>query len=190
MPPRPLVPRTLLRCWLAAVLLAVASTVWEQAWRGWIPADHGPLYGLLHGMSVFALLGASLGAGARRGLLWGVLGGLGIGLLAAGSFYVFYLALSPLLPGRPAYVTGLLLAWLCLWLLFAAFAGFLLEGRARLADVLLRALHAALLPAPAYILIIQAWAEGGMEPAPAFGCWLLAFLPACAVLMLGRGRTP
>jgi hypothetical protein len=48
-----------------ALLLAAASTLGDLIWARWIP-EHRPVYGLAHGTLLFLVLGAWLGALARR----------------------------------------------------------------------------------------------------------------------------
>jgi hypothetical protein len=163
---------------LGAVLLGVLSTAYDFAWAMWIPR-HRPLYGLVHGMTLLSAVGAVLGWRVRRPLV-GLVGGAIAGLVAAAAFY----AMAPLLN-----ISAMFPAWMLLWLMFASLDN-VLHGRPAVSmEMLLRGGAAALLSGTAFWAISGIWlnhSPGGPNYAWNFLCWIFAYFPGFAALLLSK----
>jgi hypothetical protein len=162
-----------------SLALAALSTVGDWIWARYVPR-HRPLYGLIHGGLLCLAIGLVLGL-PRRHAARGALGGVLIGLGAAGSFY--------LLAGAIGYAAMFVL-WMALWAAFGLLAGRGLgEPRTRTREALLRGVLAALASGLAFYAISGIWtrpAPGGPDYAFHFLCWTAAFLPGFLALLARR----
>ena len=93
---------------VGAIVLGALSTFYDFLWAHF-EVRHRMVNGLVHGMSLLSVAGLVLGWPVRRYVM-GVVGGALAGLMAAASFYAFYLVFG--------YLGGILAAWALLWLLF------------------------------------------------------------------------
>lgn len=159
-----------------ALLLAAVSTLGDFVWAKWIP-EHRPGYGLAHGTLLFLVLGAWLGALARRPTA-GAAGGAAIGFGAAAGFYV----LAPWLGTAAMFA-----AWFLLWIAVAALDACLAGSVRRRRETLLRGLAAALASGLGFWAISGIWLSprpGGPDYAWHFVAWSVAFLPGFLALHL------
>ncbi|HUG52564.1 MAG TPA: hypothetical protein VMR21_03150, partial [Vicinamibacteria bacterium] len=116
-----------------AVLLGALNTAGDWIWAEYVP-EHRAVFGLLHGMLLLMALGLYLGV--LRGRPWaGAAGGAGIGLGAAGLFY--------LLAGLMGYA-AMFPAWMALWIGFASWDALVLRRGAGLKEAAVRGAVAAL----------------------------------------------
>jgi hypothetical protein len=160
---------------VGALLLAALSTLGDFVWARF-ELKHRAVSGLVHGTLLLLALGLYLGwVRGRPGP--GAVGGAGVGLLAAASFYL----MAPFLGYSAMFVS-----WMALWIGFA-----LLDARLRRGvssrEVLTRGLLAALGSGLAFWAISGIWtnpAPGGPRYAYHFLCWTLAFLPGFLALLL------
>jgi hypothetical protein len=162
-----------------ALLLGALSTLYDLIWALWIPR-HRAVYGLVHGMTLLSAVGGVLGWRVGR-LGAGLAGGALAGLIAAGSFYVFY--------GGLGYLGAMVAAWMLLWLLFAMLDSRLSGRRTLSGEMVARGLAAAVLSGVAFWLISGIWTAhppGGPNYAWNFACWTFAFLPGFAALLMPR----
>jgi hypothetical protein len=174
----PGLPQTIIGAFVMAVVSALADAFWAAA----LP-EHRTIYGLVHGATVLGVLGLVLArlAGARRPALAG-LGGVLVGLFAAGLFYVLYALL-----GNPA----LIIAWMALWVAFAFLTDLTAPTTEAGSRTLARGMAAAALSAiPFFILVGGAMWLGAHDPGPLYlrnvVYWAIAFLPGFAALLLWR----
>jgi hypothetical protein len=161
-----------------ALVLAALNTLGDFIWAR-IELPHHAVYGLAHGTLLLMALGLYLGV-VRGKPVRGALLGAATGLLAAASFY----ALAPLF-GKSA----MFLSWMALWVGFAWVHAHL-RGAVRPGEVVARGLLAAVGSGLAFWAISGIWfnpAPGGPSYAWNFLCWVIAFLPGFAALLLRKG---
>jgi hypothetical protein len=163
-----------------ALWAAALSTLGDWIWARFIPS-HRPVFGLAHGMAL--CLGIGLYLGLTRGrAARGALAGAGIGLGAAGGYY--------LLAGLMGY-SAMFLLWMALWVAFGLLvARGLGEPSQTAASGWLRGALAAIASGLAFYAISGIWTRhraGGPDYPYNFACWTIAFLPGFAALLL-RGR--
>ena len=164
----------------AALAMAAASTLADVIWALWIPT-HRMTYGIVHGAALFLFLGLVLAALARRAYLPGALGGLLIGLLAAGLFY----ALRPLM-GWMAMIA----AWMALWILVSLLNRWVRASRQGMPAALVRGLVAAVLAGIGFYFAVQrVWGSSDTGWMMAAVYWTIAFLPGFLPLFLERRET-
>jgi hypothetical protein len=161
----------------AAVTLALVSTVGDYLWATVVPG-HEVIYGLAHGAVLLACVGLWLGVSARRPV-GGAVGGLAIGLVSAGGFYV----LAPLLGYAAMFPM-----WIAMWILFAYLHAWL-AGRRDRREWPSRGLIAGVSSGLAFYLISDIWLAP--EPGgPYYGwhlvAWTLAYVPGFAALLVRR----
>lgn len=170
---------------LGSVFIGALNTIGDIVWDNWI-SSHRLYLGLLHGVILCAAMGLVLGVAvggrgaASRGPMIAVL----IGLLSAGSYYLF----APWLG-----YGSMLLSWLFLWCLLAWLAQALEDAPQKKASNLSRGVGAGILSGLAFYLILDVWLNPSAEPNYLynFGAWTFAFLPGFLVLLLGRkGPSP
>ena len=162
---------------LGAVSIAGVSTLGDFIWAG-LHLRHRPLYGLAHGTLLFLCIGLYLGLLARKPYL-GALAGAGIGLAAAGSFYV----LAPI-----AGYSVMFAVWAFVWLALAVLAGRVLRKQNPLSwtEVIVRGVAAAFGSGIGFYLISGIWRPfnpEGWDYAFHFLSWTVAYLPGFAALM-------
>jgi len=169
---------------IGAFAMAVVSALADAFWAAALP-EHRTIYGLVHGAIVLGVLGFVLArlANARRPAIAG-LGGVLVGVLVAGLFYVLYALL-----GNPA----LILAWMALWIAFAFLTDLSAPAKETGSRTLTRGMAAAVLSAiPFFVLVAGAMWLGSHDPGPLYvrnvAYWAIAFLPGFAALLLWRPR--
>jgi hypothetical protein len=167
---------------VAALVMAAAATLGDVIWANWIP-QHLAIYGMTHGILLFAIAGLVLGVPARRPLV-GVVAGVIVGALAAGSFYL----MRPLLG-----YSGMFVSWVGLWVALAVVNARLHARRASMAEVAARGAVAAAASGVAFYAISGIWRPFdpvGWDYAAHFAGWTFAYVLGFAPLMCHRERTP
>ena len=160
---------------VGSLLLAALSTAADYVWFLDIPG-HQVTSGSIHGVVLFAALGAYLGW--RKGkLVIGLLGGLMSGLIAALSFYV----LAPI-----GGYNVMLVSWLILWILLAALQTYL-DGRLDIARALGRGVITAVVAAVGFGIVLfqlyRGWPPERFSFVTHFIAWAIAYLPGLYVLL-------
>jgi hypothetical protein len=156
----------------ASLALAAVMTLGDFVWAT-LHIHHRTTYGIVHGAAMCLCIGLAIGVRVSRRALAAV-GGLLIGVLAAGTFYLL----------APALRWGaMFLAWMLLWLLFALMQKLLARGE-RIGVALKRGVLAAVLSGFAFYLISDIWIHENAHPGMLvhFGAWAFAFLPGFAAL--------
>jgi hypothetical protein len=159
---------------VGALLLGALNTFGDFLWARFV-SSHRASLGLAHGTLLLLALGLYLGVLRKRPAA-GALGGAGVGLLAAASFY----ALAPLLGYSAMFVS-----WMALWLGFA-FLDARLRGGVPSREWLVRGGLAAVGSGLAFYAVSGIWTRpepGGPRYAYNFLCWTLAFLPGFMALV-------
>lgn len=163
---------------LGAVLVAAVSTFGDFVWATWIPR-HRPVYGLAHGTLLCLAIGLYLGALVGKPIT-GAVGGAMAGFLAAGGFY----ALAPL-----AGYAAMFVLWMALWAMLAVLNGPVLRETRDVRLTLARGIAAAILSGLAFYAVSGIWLDfnrGGINYPYHFVCWMIAYLPGFAALLLAR----
>jgi hypothetical protein len=159
---------------VGALVLAAISTAGDFVWANW-RVRHLAVYGVIHGVVMFAAAGYMLGARHGRGTI-SAIGGVIAGAAGAASFY----ALRPL-AGYGAMFASWILVWVVLGTIVKA-------GGSSKAGVT-RGVAAALLSGVAFYLVSGMWMpfnpSGPLDYAEHFVRWTIAFLPGFAALLLG-----
>ncbi|MCZ6634700.1 MAG: hypothetical protein O7G87_14950 [bacterium] len=164
---------------IAALILAALSTLGDFIWAHW-QIRHRMVAGILHGALLCLCLGALLGRNSAKSILLGALGGLAVGILSAGGFYL----LRPLLR-----FYAMIAAWMELWILTALLHRWVGNTTERLSTALTRGLIAAVASGLAFYAISGIWTNpspGGPNYPYHFLCWTIAFLPGFLALFLTR----
>ena len=156
----------------ASLALAAMMTLGDFVWAA-LHIHHRTASGIVHGAAMCLCVGLAIGMRAIRTTLAAV-GGLLIGVLAAGTFYL----LAPSLGWGAMFI-----AWMLLWLLFALMQKMLARGE-RIGVTLKRGALAAALSGFAFYLISDIWIHENAHPGMLvhFGAWAFAFLPGFAAL--------
>jgi len=163
----------------ASLALAAIMTLGDFAWAA-LHIRHRMAYGIAHGAVMCLCVGLAIGIRARRPLP-AAIAGPAIGVIAAGTFYLF----------APALRWGAMFpAWMLLWLLFAFLQRQLARGE-RIAVTVKRGILAALLSGFAFYLISDIWVHESAHRGVTehFIAWTFAFLPGFAALF-ARLPTP
>ena len=158
---------------VGSLLIAAVSTLGDFVWAG-LDLRHRVIYGLTHGAILFACIGAYFGLLEKR-LLSGAMYGAGIGLAAAGTFYV----LAPI-----AGYSIMFFVWAFVWIALAFVAG----NR----PVWWRGVLAMIGSGAGFYLISGIWRPfdpEGWDYAIHFLSWAFAYLPAFAAILASPGRT-
>jgi hypothetical protein len=158
-----------------ALLLAVLSTAADYVWFLGIPSHHW-YSGVIHGAVLFAALGGYLGF--RKGKFGiGALGGIGSGVIAAGSFYV----LAPL-----GGYNMMVVSWFVLWIALATLQTSL-EGETSVARGVGRGIVTAIVAGLGFAVVLFQLYKGWPPPSfPAikhFVAWSMAYFPGLYVLL-------
>jgi len=167
---------------IGSLVLGATSTLGDLVWARWIPR-HRPLFGLVHGAVLCAVLGVTLAVlvGARRRhILRAAAGEAVVGLVAAGSFYL-------LLPG--VGWGAMFAAWMLLWLLTAYMVARMAQTPEPAGTTVVRGLVAAILSGLAFWSISGIWLNpppGGPDYVWNLAAWSFAFLPGFGALLLRR----
>ncbi len=170
----------ILRALVAAIILAALSTLGDFLW-----AHHGIKHrmftGILHGALLCLCLGVVLGYGGKtlQTILLGALGGLAIGILSAGGYYL----MRPIIRSDAVIV-----AWMELWILAALLHWWVNTISESLKRTLLRGILAAVTSGLAF-LILGIWTKhalGGPHYVYKLLSWTIAFLPGFLALFVTR----
>jgi hypothetical protein len=164
---------------VSALCAAAVMTLGDYVWASRL-LSHRMVFGLVHGAGLCLALGAALGLPAKRPL-FGAVGGLVVGLLAAASFYV----LAPFLRYSAMFVS-----WFVLWVLLALLHR-MLSRASSFGVALVRGLVAALGSGLAFYAISGMWTRwnpSAINYADHFLRWSFAFLPGFLALHLGSRR--
>ncbi|MCE2435368.1 MAG: hypothetical protein J4F29_20975 [Candidatus Latescibacteria bacterium] len=171
----------ILRALVAAIILAVLSTLGDFLW-----AHHGIKHrmfaGILHGALLCLCLGVVLGYGGKtlQTILLGALGGLAVGILSAGGYYF----LRPFIR-----FAAMIVAWMELWILAALLHRWVGAISENLKLTLLRGILAAATSGLAFYAISGIWTKhspGGPNYLYNLLCWTIAFLPGFLALFVTR----
>ena len=141
----------ILRALVAAIILAALSTLGDFLW-----AHHGIKHrmfaGILHGALLCLCLGVVLGYGGKtaKSILLGALGGLVIGILSAGGYYL----MRPFIRSEAVIV-----AWMELWILAALLHWWVGTISESLKLTLLRGILAAATSGLAFYAISDIWTK-------------------------------
>lgn len=162
----------ILRALVAALILAALSTTGDFLWAHF-QIKHRMFAGILHGALLCVCLGAVIGYGGKssRSILLGALGGLAVGILSAGGFYLF----RPLIR-----FAAMIVAWMELWILAALLHRWVNSIAESLKATFLRSILAAITSGLAFYAISGIWTNpspGGPNYPYHFLCWTIAFLP-------------
>lgn len=158
---------------VGSLLIAAVSTLGDFVWAG-LDLRHRVVYGLAHGAILFASIGAYFGVLEKR-LVSGAMFGAGIGLAAAGTFYV----LAPI-----AGYSVMFFVWAFVWIALAFVAG----NR----PALWRGVFAMIGSGLGFYLISGIWRPfdpQGWDYAIHFLSWAFAYLPGFAAILASRTRT-
>jgi hypothetical protein len=160
---------------VGSLLLAVLSTAADYVWFLDIP-QHQVTSGSIHGATLFAALGLYLGW--RKGkALFGLLGGLVSGLVAALSFYI----LAPI-----GGYNMMLVSWLILWIMLAGLQTYL-DGRLDLPKAIGRGLITAVVAGIGFGVVLfelyRGWPPQSFSFFKHFIAWAMAYLPGLYVLL-------
>lgn len=171
----------ILRAFVAALILAALSTLGDFLWAHY-HIKHRMFAGILHGALLCLCLGAVMGYSGKspKSILLGALGGLAVGILSAGGFYLF----RPLI--RSA---AMIVAWMELWILTALLHRWVGNIAESLKATFLRSILAAITSGLAFYAILGIWTHpspGGPNYPYHFLCWTLAFLLGFLALFVTR----
>lgn len=163
---------------LGALILAAISTAGDFVWANW-RVRHLAVYGVIHGVVMFAAAGYVLGWRNGRGPI-SAIGGVIAGVAGALSFY----ALRPILGYSAMFVS-----WILVWVVL----GYAVKAGGAAKAGVTRGVAAALLSGVAFYLVSGMWMpfnpSGPLDYAEHFVRWTIAFLPGFAALLLA-GRSP
>jgi hypothetical protein len=157
---------------VGSLLVAAVSTAGDFVWAG-LNLRHRVIYGVAHGAVLFACIGAYFGLLDKR-TLRGALYGAGIGIAAAGTFYV----LAPI-----AGYSVMFFVWAFVWIALAVVAGN--------QPVVWRGVFAMVGSGVGFYLISGIWRPFdpvGWDYAIHFLSWAFAYLPGFAALLASRDR--
>jgi len=163
---------------VAALALALLSTLLDLVWAAWIP-EHKAVFGLAHGALIGGAIGLPLGLVRGRPVA-GLLAGAAIVLGAALGFYGL---------ARLIGYAAMFAAWAALWLAFGLLGGRWLGARHSLGESLARGTAAAVGSGLAFYLVSGIWTRfdpRAIDYLYNFACWSLAFLPGFLALLVER----
>lgn len=155
---------------VGAALIAAVSTLGDFVWAG-LNLRHRVVYGLAHGAILFLCMGAYFGSLQHKPLR-GAMYGAGIGLAAAGSFYV----LAPI-----AGYSVMFFVWAFVWIALA----FLVRNP----PIVARGIVAMIGSGLGFYLISGIWRPfdpEGWDYAVHFLSWTVAYLPGFLALLVRR----
>ena len=165
----------------ATFVLGAVSAFGDWVWNAYIDS-HRTLYGIIHGGLLCLFLGMTLAWAGQPPRPWirGALGGLGVGVSAALSFYL----LAPWLRWW-----AMLPAWVVLWVLASLLGGLLAGSRAVSLERMLRGIIAGVFSGIGfYFAVTQLWMGRGPKPGLFLSAliWMVAFLPGYLPLLVRR----
>jgi hypothetical protein len=162
---------------ISTLALGVVATAGDWFWATFL-SQHLMVAGLVHGALLCLVMGAMVGRQAGRTLA-GAAGGVAIGLVAAGLFYLL----------APAMRYGAMFpAWFALWVLLAVLYHVLARGT-RVALALTRGIIAGLASGLAFYLVSGMWTRWNPEAINYLDHalrWTFAFAPGFLALQGGR----
>lgn len=167
---------------VCALWAAAAMTFGDWFWAAFI-VRHLSIYGLIHGLLLFAWVGLLIGRWSGR-TLHGIIGGAVVGLLGAASYY----ALAPLLGFSAMFVS-----WVGIWFGLAWLIAYLSSARVggvRARTALLRGLIAATGSGLAFYALSDIWLNkpAVVDYSRNFATWTMAFMPGMLALFIGQRR--
>ena len=166
---------------ISAVVLGAIATAGDWIWAAFLP-DQVTAAGLVHGALLCLAMGAMVGRPAGRAGTGAVVGA-GIGLGAAGLFYL----LAPLMRDAAMFV-----AWFALWVLLAVLYHWLANAT-WLRVAIARGIIAGVASGLAFYLISGMWTQWNPDQInylDHFARWTFAFAPGFAVLQGGSAQAP
>jgi hypothetical protein len=167
----------MMRTIIGILVIAAVATLGDSVWFEFGVRDR-IAFGVIHGAVLLMTVGGVLGERARRfvpGLLVGAASGIGGAL-------VYYLL------GSIGRTSAMLVAWASVWILLAAFDGFVLRRGGRVLEVLTRGLSAALLSGIAFYVVVGVlWGHesaAGRNYWHQFWAWVVAWAPGMLALTM------
>ena len=164
---------------VSIVIVAAVATLCDWIWATFL-SQHLMAAGLVHGALLCLAMGAVIGYPVAR-TTTGAAAGVGIGLAAAGLFY-----LLEWLGGNAA----MFVAWFSLWILLALLYHRLAEG-ASLRLAITRGIIAGVASGLAFYLISDMWTDWNpraINYLDHFARWAFAFAPGFFALQGGGAR--
>jgi hypothetical protein len=166
---------------LSTAVVAAVATFGDWVWAAFL-SEHLVIAGIVHGALLCLAMGAVLALPVRRVLL-GAAAGIGVGLAAAGLFYL----LAPMLR-----MGAMLPAWFALWVMLSAVTRALGVIPRSWGETLARGVLAGLLSGAAFYLVSDMWT--GWNPSRInylehLARWAFAFAPGFLALQASR-RAP
>lgn len=163
---------------LSTAVVAAVATFGDWVWAAFL-SQHLAVAGMVHGALLCLAMGAVLLLPARR-VLAGAAAGIGVGLAAAGLFYV----LAPMMR-----MWAMLPAWFALWVMLSAVTRALGVSTQSWGETLARGALAGLLSGAAFYLVSDMWT--GWNPARInyvehLARWAFAFAPGFLALQASR----
>jgi hypothetical protein len=162
---------------ISTLLLGIVATVGDWIWATYL-AQHVMTAGLIHGALLCLAMGAMVGRPTGH-LPLGAAAGIGIGVVAAGTFYL----LSPMLR-----YSAMFPAWFLLWVLLALLYHRLRPGTP-LRWAVTRGIIAGAASGLAFFLVSGMWTRWNpaeIDYLDHFARWVFAFAPGFLVLQGGR----
>jgi hypothetical protein len=166
---------------LSTAVVAVVATFGDWVWAAFL-SQHLVVAGLIHGALLCLAMGAMLALPNRR-VVVGAAAGVGVGIAAAGLFYL----LAPILR-----MGAMLPAWFALWVMLSAVTRALGVATRTWIETLARGVLAGLLSGAAFYLVADMWT--GWDPSRInypehLARWAFAFAPGFLALQASR-RAP
>jgi hypothetical protein len=163
---------------ISTAVVAAVATMGDWIWAAYL-SRHLVVAGVVHGALLCLAMGAVLALPGGRVLL-GAAAGIGVGVAAAGLFYV----LAPMLG-----MGAMLPAWFALWVMLSAATRARAVAPRPWSEALARGVAAGLLSGAAFYLVAGMWT--GWDPARInylehFARWAFAFAPGFLALQASR----
>jgi hypothetical protein len=163
---------------LSTAVVAAVATVGDWVWAAFL-SQHLVVAGMIHGALLCLAMGAMLALPTRRVVL-GAAAGIGVGIAAAGLFYL----LAPMLR-----MGAMLPAWFALWVMLSAVTRVLGVAPRTWGETLARGVLAGLLSGAAFYLVADMWT--GWDPSRInyldhLARWAFAFAPGFLALQASR----
>ena len=166
---------------VSALVLACVATFGDWIWANYLPR-HTMIAGLVHGGLLCLAMGAMVARPSGR-LASGALGGIAVGVIAAGLFYLL----------APALRYGAMFpAWFGLWVMLALLAR-QLSGTAPVRLAVTRGVIAGTASGLAFYLVSGMWTRwnpSAINYLDHFARWAIAFAPGFIALQGGRSSRP